>query len=233
MKISEALLWGLHDIFSMVVIIYFIELVYKKRFNVTAYLYVKNQLEILVSYCITCMVFLYIYYFLENKFHIDDKYAEGIILVLFFLAAGVGGNHLYQTYFHKKTDKYNPTKEESLVIILTAFAAVGAKLVSEGIIGILVLCALFLGRLVWIDTRSIKDITDSVTGKHNRIIESSILFLAGMFMVSALMSVFNLPRIVQSFLAILYGVIILYPVEKMRPYLYKAIKRITRRKDSK
>ena len=233
MKISEALLWGLHDIFSMVVIIYFIELVYKKRFNVTAYLYVKNQLEILVSYCITCMVFLYIYYFLENKFHIDDKYTEGIILVLFFLAAGVGGNHLYQTYFHKKTDKYNPTKEENLVITLTAFAAVGAKLVSEGIIGILVLCALFLGRLIWIDTRSVRDITDSVTGKHNRIIESSILFLMGMFIISALMWGFNLPRIMQSFLAVLYGVIILYPVEKMRPYLYKAIKRITRRKDSK
>ena len=233
MKISEALLWGLHDIFSMVVIIYFIELVYKKRFNVTAYLYVKNQLEILVSYCITCMVFLYIYYFLENKFHIDDKYTEGIILVLFFLAAGVGGNHLYQTYFHKKTDKYNPTKEENLVITLTAFAAVGAKLVSEGIIGILVLCALFLGRLIWIDTRSVRDITDSVTGKHNRIIESSILFLMGMFIISALMWGFNLPRIMQSFLAVLYGVIILYPVEKMRPYLHKAIKRITRRKDSK
>lgn len=233
MKISEALLWGLHDIFSMVVIIYFIELVYKKRFNVTAYLYVKNQLEILVSYCITCMVFLYIYYFLENKFHIDDKYTEGIILVLFFLAAGVGGNHLYQTYFHKKTDKYNPTKEENLVITLTAFAAVGAKLVSEGIIGILVLCALFLGRLIWIDTRSVRDITDSVTGKHNRIIESSILFLTGMFIISALMWGFNLPRIMQSFLAVLYGVIILYPVEKMRPYLHKAIKRITRRKDSK
>ena len=233
MKISEALLWGLHDIFSMVVIIYFIELVYKKRFNVTAYLYVKNQLEILVSYCITCMVFLYIYYFLENKFHIDDKYMEGIILVLFFLAAGVGGNHLYQTYFHKKTDKYNPTKEENLVITLTAFAAVGAKLVSEGIIGILVLCALFLGRLIWIDTRSVRDITDSVTGKHNRIIESSILFLTGMFIISALMWGFNLPRIMQSFLAVLYGVIILYPVEKMKPYLHKAIKRITRRKDSK
>ena len=155
MKIGEALLWGLYDIFSMVVIIYFIELVYKKRFKVTAYLYVKNQLKILVSYCITCMAFLYIYYFLENKFHIDDNYMEGIILILFFLAAGVGGNHLYQTYFHKKTDKYNPTKEESLVIILTAFAAVGAKLVSEGIIGILVLCALFLGRLVWIDTSNL------------------------------------------------------------------------------
>lgn len=233
MKISEALLWGLHDIFSMVVIIYFIELVYKKRFNVTAYLYVKNQLEILVSYCITCMVFLYIYYFLENKFHIDDKYTEGIILVLFFLAAGVGGNHLYQTYFHKKTDKYNPTKEENLVITLTAFAAVGAKLVSEGIIGILVLCALFLGRLIWIDTRSVRDITDSVTGKHNRIIESSILFLTGMFIISALMWGFNLPRFMQPFIAVLYGVIILYLVEKMRPYLYKAIKRITRRKDSK
>ena len=119
------------------------------------------------------------------------------------------------------------------MITLTAFAAVGAKLVSEGIIGILVLCALFLGRLIWIDTRSVRDITDSVTGKHNRIIESSILFLTGMFIISALMWGFNLPRIMQSFLAVLYGVIILYPVEKMRPYLYKAIKRITRRKDSK
>ena len=69
--------------------------------------------------------------------------------------------------------------------------------------------------------------------KHMRIVESAILLIAGMLILSALMSVFNLPRFMQPFIAVLYGVIILYPVEKMRPYLYKAIKRITRRKDSK
>ena len=68
--------------------------------------------------------------------------------------------------------------------------------------------------------------------KRMRIVESAILLIAGMFIVSVLMSVFNLPRFMQPFIAVLYGVIILSPVEKIRPYLYK-IKRITRRKDSK
>lgn len=233
MKIGEAIAWGITDIFAMVVIVAFIRLIYQKRYETTAYLYLKNQLELFISHCITCMASLYIYYFLENKFHVDEQYTGGIILTFFFLASGVGGNRFYKIYFRKKADKYNPTKEEYLVITSTAFIAATSKLVSEGIIGIVIPCALLLGRFIWLDTSSLKDIKDSVMVKHMRIVESAILLIAGMFIVSVLMSVFNLPRFMQPFIAVLYGVIILYPVEKMRPYLYKAIKRITRRKDSK
>ena len=232
MKIGEAIEWGLFDIATMMVIIFSIRFIYQQRYETTAYLYLKTQLELFISHCITCMASLYIYYFLENKFNVDEQYTGGIILTFFFLASGVGGNCFYKIYFRKKADKYNPTKEEYLVITSTAFIAATSKLVSEGTIGIVIPCALLLGRFIWLDTSSLKDIKDSVMVKHMRIVESAILLIAGMFIVSVLMSVFNLPRFMQPFIAVLYGVIILYPVEKIRPYLYK-IKRITRRKDSK
>ena len=233
MNIGAVISWGITDIFAMIVIIIFIKLIYQNRYGTTAYLYLKNQLELFSTHCITCTASLYIYYFLEDKFHIDNQYTGGIILTLFFLVSGVGGNRLYQTHFRKNTDKYNPTKEEYLVITSAAFIAVTSKLVSEGIIEIVIPCALLLGRFIWLDTSSLKDIRDSVMVKHMRVVESAILLIVGMLILSAFMSVFNLLRAIQPFIAVLYGVIILYPVEKIRPYLYRTIKRITRRKDNK
>lgn len=233
MKIGEVIGWGISDIVTMIIITYFVWFIYQKRYEEAAYLYLKNQLELFTSHCITCMISLYIYYFLENNFHVDEGYAGGIILTFFFLASGVAGDHLYQIYFCKKVYYYNPTKEEYLVITSTAFIAATSRLVSEGIIGIGIPCALLLGRFIWLDTRTLKDIRDSVRVKHMRIVESSILLIVGMLILSALMSIFNLPRAIQPFIAILYGIIIFYPVEKMRPFLYNAIKRITRGKDSR
>lgn len=69
--------------------------------------------------------------------------------------------------------------------------------------------------------------------QHKRIIESAILLIAGMVILSIMMSVFQLPRATQPLIAVLYGIIILYPVEKLKPTSYKAIQCITRRKGSR
>lgn len=232
-RLNEVMQWGLVDIFTMITILVFIGLTYQNRYGTTAGLYLKNQLELFASHCITCMSSLYIYYFLENKFHFDKKYAGGIILTFFFLVSGVGGKSLYRIYFHKKEDRYNPTREEYLVITSTVFIVVTLKLVSEGIIQIVVPFALLLGRFIWIDTSSLKDIKDSVIVQHKKIIETATLFIVGMVILSIVMPVFQLPRAAQPLIAVLYGIIILYPVEKMKPNLYKVIQCITRRKDSR
>jgi len=96
MKIGEAIEWGLFDIATMMVIIFSIRFIYQQRYETTAYLYLKTQLELFISHCITCMASLYIYYFLENKFHVDEQYTGGIILTFFFMASGVGGNSFYK-----------------------------------------------------------------------------------------------------------------------------------------
>lgn len=233
MKINEAMQWGLIDIFAMIVILFFIRRTYQNRYGTVADLYLKNQIELFVSHCVTCMSSLYIYYFLESKFHFDKEYAGGIILTFFFLISGVGGKCFYQIYFHEKEDRYNPTREEYLVITSTVFIVVTLKLVSEGIIQLVVPFALLLGRFIWIDTSSLKDIRDSVIVQHKRIIESAILFIVGMVILSIVMPVFQLPKAVQPLIAVLYGIIILYPVEKMKPNLYKVIQCITRKKDSR
>lgn len=72
--------WGLMDIASILVIVWFIGLTYYKRYKDTGYLYVKTQLELISAYCISLVVNLYAYYWAEERFNIDEKYTKGIIL---------------------------------------------------------------------------------------------------------------------------------------------------------
>lgn len=48
--------------------------------------------------------------------------------------------------------------------------AVSIKMVLEEMIGIVVPLAWILGRLIWLDTSSIKEIKDSLTVSHQRIV---------------------------------------------------------------
>ena len=63
--------WGLMDIASILVIVWFIGLTYYKRYKDTGYLYVKTQLELISAYCISLVVNLYAYYWAEERFNIQ------------------------------------------------------------------------------------------------------------------------------------------------------------------
>lgn len=211
--------WGLMDIATIVVIICFIGLIYYKRYEQTAYLYVKTQLELLSSYCISLVVILYVYYWGEEKFDIDEKYTKGIILTLLFVIAGYIGKVIYKRGFHNQKKIYKPTKEEYLFITGTAFLVVTIKMVSEGIIGFIIPIAILLGRMMWIDTESMKEILNSIKVSHYRIIESSIWLIIGVAGISCIMSIFHPIRATQVIMALVYGIIISGPLEKIRKCL--------------
>lgn len=204
------LYWGMMDLTTILIIIKFNDLLYEKRYDRTAYWYIKNQLELLSSYCISILIHLYVYYWIEEKFHFDEQYAKGIILTIFFVLAGYVGRGIYNIFFHSKHRNYKATKEECLVIISTAFIAVTIKMVSEGIIGIAMPFAILAGRLMWIDTNSIKDIMDEIRVRHYRIIEISVFLIIGVSMISYIMYRFQWERCVQPVLAFIYGIFIFF-----------------------
>ena len=63
----EAFENGSMDIVSLLVIIYCISIAYRKRYSLTGYLYVKEQLNLLSAYCTVFAIVMYIYYYLEEK----------------------------------------------------------------------------------------------------------------------------------------------------------------------
>lgn len=212
----EMLKFMLSDIASMLLIIYFIGMAYQQRYQMTAgYLYVKEELNVLSAYCVVFTVILYGYYYLENKFHYDSKYANGLIILFFFLFAGILGNCFYKNYFSDKRSHYQLCPEEKLIMTSVAFISVSIRLVSEGVIKAIIPLALLLGRFVWLDTDSIKSIKESVKTKHIRIIESSILLVVGILLLSILNYFFKVPRYMNSIIAFIYGIIMLLR-EKIR-----------------
>ena len=203
--------WGLMDIASILVIVWFIGLTYYKRYKDTGYLYVKTQLELISAYCISLVVNLYAYYWAEERFK--------IILTFVFVVAGYIGKVIYKMVFYNREKIYTPTKEEYLFITETAFLVVTIKMVSEGVIGCAIPIAILLGRMMWIDTESLKEILSSIKVSHYRIIESSILLIVGVIYISCVMSIFHPIRAIQIVMALLYGIIIFGPLEKIRKCL--------------
>lgn len=211
--------WGVMDIASILVIVWFIGLTYYKRYKDTGYLYVKTQLELISAYCISLVVNLYAYYWAEERFNIDEKYTKGIILTFVFVVAGYIGKVIYKMVFYNREKIYTPTKEEYLFITETAFLVVTIKMVSEGVIGCAIPIVILLGRMMWIDTESLKEILSSIKVSHYRIIESSILLIVGVIYISCVMSIFHPIRAIQIVMALLYGIIIFGPLEKIRKCL--------------
>lgn len=212
------------DIASILVIVWFIGLTYYKRYKDNGDLYVKTQLELISAYCISLVVNLYAYYWAEERFNIDEKYTKGIILTFVFVVAGYIGKVIYKIVFYNRKKIYTPTKEEYLFITETAFLVVTIKMVSEGIIGCAIPIAILLGRMMWIDTESLKEILSSIKVSHYRIIESSILLIVGVIYISCVMSIFHPIRAIQIVMALLYGIIISGPLEKNKKMFKGAFK---------
>ena len=128
---------------------------------------------------------------------------------------------IYKRVFHNQKAIYKPTKEEYLFITEIAFVAVTIKMISEGIIGPVIPIAVLLGRMMWIDTESMGEILNSIKVGHYRIIESSILLIIGVTLISYIMNTFHLIRVSQIILALMYGLIISGPLEKIRERMRK------------
>ena len=201
----------LFDIIGVILIVFFIRFSYLKRYIRCANNYIKNQLNLLISGSIVCIINLNIYYNIENNLKLDSLYFNGIILAVFLGIGGILINKLYNKYFKVEESVYNPTDEEYLFIITVSFIGVTAKLFFDDVIGISIPVAILLGKFLWLDTKDIHSIKDTIIVNHHRIIESSILFIIGMLFISICMHFFKGKNYFIVILSFVYGLIVYFP----------------------
>lgn len=158
-----------------------------------------------------CVLSLNIYYNIENNLKLDSLYFNGIILAIFLGIGGILINKLYNKYFKVEESVYNPTDEEYLFIITVSFIGVTAKLFFDDVIGISIPVAILLGKFLWLDTKDIHSIKDTIIVNHHRIIESSILFIIGMLFISICMHFFEGKNYFIVILSFVYGLIVYFP----------------------
>jgi hypothetical protein len=200
----------LNEIASVLIIIVFIQMMYKRRYGVIADRYMKNQFGIWTSSSMSCLVVLRAYYILENRYKIDMNYANGIMLTFAFLIGGLSTAYIYRHYFYCEESKYNPTQEEYLFIVSSSFVAISLKMVMANVISIVIPIALLTGRLIWLDTDSLKAIKQSITVGHKRLLETSVLFVLGILTVSFGLYIVHLPSSMQILIALGYGLIVYF-----------------------
>ena len=208
---SEILENGMMDISSMLLIIACIDIAYKKRYQLcSGYFYVKGQLNMLSTYCLIFVVILYSYYYLEDKFHYDSKYMNGIILIVFIFMAGLLSRFFYEKYFVHSLSKYKASDEERTVLTLAAFIAISIRLVAIGVVKLVIPVSIVLGKFIWLDTESIEDIKKLVRIEHKRICESSMMLIIGILIISIIVACFNMPRYMHPLIALIYGMVIIW-----------------------
>lgn len=218
---KQLIVWCLRDLTSILVILSFIHVMYLREYGKTAAKYMGNQFNIIGANSISCLLILNVYYFLENRFHMDSQYMSGMILTGFFLLGGLLSNVLYKYYFCDRESRYKTNHGEYLFMTSVAFMAVSIKLVSEGIIAITVPFAILMGRFIWLDTGSIKSIVEEVNVYHKRIIETSVLLLCGMVLIAGVMYFLKPPEYTQTLLACLYGIIVYLPYRWGRSIVWR------------
>lgn len=196
------------DISCITVIIYFIYQTYIRIYGKKAAMYIKNQLNIIISSAISCIMLLRLYYNIENKYHIDNIYTNGIILTMVCLMEGLLCEKIYKKYFYCKDSEYNATDEEYLFMVCASLIATSISLIAEGIMQWTALFVLLLGRFFWLDTKSIQMIRDMLKIKHTRVIESSLIFLGGMIIIAAYKYLADISQAKQIFIALFYGIFI-------------------------
>lgn len=212
------------NVTMVLVIPIFIYFMYQNVYTETAALYIKNQISILISGSFVTMIVLTAYYFLESKIHLDEKYFGGICLTLFMLMDGILIEKFYEKFLKSDTSKYETTNNDSeyLFQMIIAFVAVSFilymdKWIKQPAIPI----ALIIGRLIWFDTKSFKMICEAVVVKHDRIKESSVIYLIGVLISVFIPKFGGMKNSCRIFVALVYGLSVLYIYGYIRKYLLK------------
>lgn len=201
----------LFNIIGVILLIIFINIMYQNRYEKLACIYIKNQLGILGAGSVGCIIILYSYYTIENLLHIDEKYLNGICLALFLGIGGIFINKLYNLYFKSKLSNYKPTNEEYLFIITISFVSIMIRMLFEGIVGFSIPISLLLGRYMWLDTRDIRSIFESIKTNHNRIKETAFLFFIGILLLSFFVNYFKSYFFVNLCVPFAFGMILCFP----------------------
>lgn len=212
MNIIKFLQLMVSDASCICIIIAFIKFLYIARYGRIAEKYIEKHIYLLGINSVYCFLILRLYYVLESKFQLDSRYTNGIILTLFLFFIGITTKKSYKHKYLKNSVSRELTQNEYLFILSASFLTVSVKFVFEGIIGLSVPLAMLLGRYIWIDTESIKSIKSSLYVDYIRTIESSILLLCGILIISIVDFVNEgLSPYKQILFAFLYGVLLLFP----------------------
>lgn len=201
----------LYNIIGVILLIIFINIMYQNRYTKSACRYIKNQLGILGAGSVGCIIILFSYYTIENLLHIDEKYLNGICLALFLGIGGIFINKLYNLYFMSKFSSYKPTTEEYLFIITISFVSIMIRMIFEEIVVFSIPISLLLGRYMWLDTRDIRSIFESIKTNHNRIKETAFLFLIGILLLSTFVNIFKNELFVNLCFPFVFGIILCFP----------------------
>ena len=195
---------------GVILLIIFINIMYQNRYTKSACIYIKNQLVILAAGSAVSIIVLYLYYTMESLLHIDEKYLNGICLALFLGSGGILINKLYN-HFKSRLSSYKPTNEEYLFVITISFISIMIRMLFEGMVSVSIPISLLLGRYMWLDTRDICSIFESVKINHNRIKETALLFLIGILLLSFFEDYFKSYFIVNLCFPFVFGLILCFP----------------------
>lgn len=205
------------DVVSIAVINYLTLLMYRLSYGKAATRYLDSELGVIGTSGISCSLVLNIYYYFENKYSMDRS---GFILVIAFLIGGLISNYMYKSGFYYKSNIYKPNNNEYLIMASFAFLSISIRMAIHSIISVTVIFALLLGRLFWLDTKSLKEVVSNLKTDHKRIYESSIILLLGLTLSSLITSLLHLHRCYEIIFSLCYGLIVLFPYR----YIRKAMK---------
>ena len=211
----------LYDIVTPTIIISFISTLYVGCYTKQANLYIKNQLFTYLSSTYSCALTLYLYYVLENKYHIDSKYLNGIMLALFLTAGGLLTNQIYDLIKERKGNTFKADDPEYLFIVSVSVLSVTFRMVMRGEIGFTIPVALLLGRYFWLDTKTLADIRKTIRVKHNRVLETGILYLLGIAISTFIPLFFHKRTPAELITALMYGILVNFPYKCIREKLFK------------
>lgn len=199
----------MYNLCSIAVITNLTYSMYKKVFAKPASIYIKNEISIVEVGCIANTIILNIYYLCcQGEVPIVSAKYQSLLLIVLSLFAGIFIENVYQRIFRLKKSKYNPTPEEYLFLLITSFLAVAIMMSADGRMPVLDIFIIILGRLIWFDTKSIKALKETITVKHNRIVETSVILLVGVLLISIVVNVFRRHPICKLMLACIYGIVI-------------------------
>ncbi len=202
-----------YDIACIVSIIYFTRYMYLLSYGKVATRYLDNQLSIIGASSISCTLVLNIYYYFNKIYSIDTN---GLLLAITLMIGGLISNFIYKHFFRLKSSIFQPTNEEYLFMTSIAFLSISAKMVIHDSISFTIPLTLLLGRYVWLDTRSIKEIKENLKTNHKRVVESSIILLLGLVLPSLIVSLLHIPQFYEIIFSLCYGFILLIPYRYIR-----------------
>lgn len=207
------------DIACIATIICFIRMMYQVSYKKPATFYFENQFGIVGASSISCTLVLHLYYFIENKYGIDAAHTKGLLLTIALMLGGLLSNLIYKHYFYLQRNKYQPTDAEYLFMTSVALLSISLRMVVRGIIDFTIPITILLGRYVWLDTRSIKEIKNLLIVQHRRVVESSFLLFVGLVLSSSLTVLLDLSLFCEVLISLIYGLLVLFPYRYIRNWI--------------